>query len=126
MSNITLKPSVEANFENFSISGIIFATADDLKDSNKESETKTDIWIVAERLYNLDKSIPIPTLEYSNWRHWYQSIGNFMALSQTSVVFLECPLKIRPYACGPYGGPLNSKKRHLVFLWLLEILLDQF
>ncbi|KAI1002885.1 hypothetical protein K3495_g5317 [Podosphaera aphanis] len=91
MSNIALKPSVEANFENFSISGIIFATADDLKDSIKESETKTDIWIVAERLYNLDKSIPIPTLEYSNWRHWYQSVRNFMALSQTSVVFLEYP-----------------------------------
>ncbi|KAI0992743.1 hypothetical protein K3495_g15442 [Podosphaera aphanis] len=70
MSNITLKPSVEANFENFSISGIIFATADDLKDSIKESETKTDFWIVAERLYNFDKSIPIPTLKYSNWRHW--------------------------------------------------------
>ena len=94
------KPSEEANIKSIAekssedeliIHGIIFASADDLKDSLKESNKKTEIWTLTDRLKSIAEMSPIPKLKSSNWLHWNESVQKLMFLSQTSAAFLNSP-----------------------------------
>lgn len=97
----TKKPSEEANtFDNTTedpfdttngiiIGKLIFAASDELQTSVKEASRKTEIFTLSERLNQIEKIMPIPTLNSSNFNHYCQSIQRFIRLSDTAVVFLS-------------------------------------
>ncbi|KAI1007745.1 hypothetical protein K3495_g476 [Podosphaera aphanis] len=66
------------------IQGIVFVSAEDVQTSIKESNRKTEIWTSSERLSNIEKIAPVPTLKPSNWLHWYESIQRLMLLAEKS------------------------------------------
>ncbi len=70
------------------IGGLTFATADDLKESIKESQRKTEIWTLTDRLQSIDKMTPLPCLKKNNWFQWFESVENLIFLTQTSAAFL--------------------------------------
>lgn len=87
-----LKPTTEKSpCEELIIHGIIFATTDDIKDSQKESNRKTELWTLTDRLKSIADMIPIPKLSSSNWLQWTESIQKLIFLSQTSAAFLHNP-----------------------------------
>ncbi|KAI1004326.1 hypothetical protein K3495_g3890 [Podosphaera aphanis] len=67
------KPEVENPSDDeiaqVSISGIVFATSEDLDDSLKESKKKTEIWTLTSRLESIERMTPIPILKGANWNH---------------------------------------------------------
>ncbi|POS85898.1 hypothetical protein EPUL_002308, partial [Erysiphe pulchra] len=78
-------------YEGIVIGGIIFATPDDVKSSVKESAKKSDICKLSEKLTNIEKISPLPTLKSSNWRYWYESVQRLLMLTETSAAFLPTP-----------------------------------
>ncbi|KAI0990815.1 hypothetical protein K3495_g17372, partial [Podosphaera aphanis] len=100
MTSNTDKPSQEAEIESkyessittgISIAGIQFATAEQLEESLKESNKKTEIWTLSTRLDSIEKVTPVPTLQLSNWFQWRDSVQKLIFLTQTSAAFLENP-----------------------------------
>ncbi|KAI1006073.1 hypothetical protein K3495_g2143, partial [Podosphaera aphanis] len=85
--------SNDSQSDSIVIHGIVFASNDDVQTSIKESNRKTEIWTWSERLSNIEKIAPVPTLKPSNWLHWCESIQRLMLLTETSAVFLPSPPK---------------------------------
>ncbi|KAI0992017.1 hypothetical protein K3495_g16169, partial [Podosphaera aphanis] len=73
------------------IQGIVFASSEDVQKSIKESNRKTEVWTWSERLSNIEKIAPVPTLKPSNWLYWCESIQRLLLLTETSAVFLPSP-----------------------------------
>ena len=69
------------------INSTLFATKEEVDASIKESNRKTEVFTLSERLSSIDKMSPIPTLKPSNWHHWCESTQNLIELSDTSAAF---------------------------------------
>ncbi|CCU76537.1 serine/threonine protein kinase domain protein [Blumeria hordei DH14] len=100
MSSLTpSKPSLEAKTDfdetnestSITISGIEFASTEELEDSLKESNKKTEIWTISTRLDSIERVTPVPKLTRSNWSQWRIAIKRLIFLTQSSAALLEEP-----------------------------------
>ncbi|POS85366.1 hypothetical protein EPUL_004436 [Erysiphe pulchra] len=65
----------------------LWLLGDNLRDL-AAANRKTEVWTLSERLNNIDKTVPSPKLNSSNWNHWCESIQRLMYLTETARIFL--------------------------------------